>query len=62
MSTETTTRCTDDLTPGDRIILPGGAIRTVSHITDAGYLNYRNERIRTVHYVERPDGPSIAGT
>ena len=59
---ETTTKLTRALNRGDRVRLPGGAIRTVSHVTPAGYLNHRNEPIQTVHYVEAPDGPSIAGT
>lgn len=53
---------TDQLKPGDRVRLPGGAIRTVSHVTDSGYVNRHNRPIRTVHYVEPADGPSVRGT
>lgn len=55
IATQITTKRTDQLERGDRVCLPNAAIRTVSHITDAGYLNRDNKPIRVVHYVEPAD-------
>lgn len=50
--TRTVTRATRDLTHGDRVLLSSGLVRTVDHVTDSGYLNYRGERILAVIYQE----------
>lgn len=59
---EQTTKATADLTAGDQVRLPGGAVRTVARITESTYVNSSDEPILFVHYVEDPDGPSIGGT
>lgn len=42
----------DALKPGDRVRLPGGLIRTVDHVAESEFRNYRNEPIVYVIYAE----------
>ena len=43
---------TSELRPGDRVMLPGGLVRTVGEVKVSEYLNYRNEPILYVMYSE----------
>lgn len=47
-----TTKTTTELIPGDRLIVAKGIERTVSKVTDSGYLNHSNKPILNVHYAE----------
>lgn len=51
------TKTTAELLPGDRVVLPGGLVRTVDRVVPNGWLNYRNEPIYNVMYRE----PAIPG-
>jgi hypothetical protein len=41
-----------ELAPGDRLRLPGGVVRTVMDVRDSEWVNYRNQPIFYVLYVE----------
>lgn len=42
---------TDELEVGDVVVLPRGVRRTVSSVTDSGWVNARDETIWTVSYL-----------
>lgn len=52
MSPDVRMKRTDELVPGDVVLLPSRVVRTVSQIVPAGYVNSRNEEILTVWYAE----------
>jgi hypothetical protein len=45
-------RRTDELLPGDRLLINGRYIRTVATVRDSGWLNFRDEPIFSVRYAE----------
>lgn len=49
---------TDELKAGDRVLLPGGIVRTVDRVVESGWLNAKNEPILSVMYRE-PGVPGV---
>jgi len=49
---EPSVKLTSELVVGDRVLLPGGLVRTVAEVKTSEYLNYRNEPILYVMYQE----------
>lgn len=47
-----TTKRTDELQHGDRVLIGKNLIRTVDYVGDSGYVNRRNVGILAVHYQE----------
>ena len=45
-------KCTFELVPGDRVLLPGGRIRTVKEVKDSGMVNFHKVPIHYVMYAE----------
>jgi hypothetical protein len=45
---------TDALRTGDRVVLPGGIVRTVAAVGPTAYANIRGELILVVQYREGP--------
>lgn len=45
-------KATLELQAGDRVLLPGGLVRTVAEVVDAGYLGRRGDSLLAVKYRE----------
>lgn len=46
------TKRTDELQPGDRVLIGSRLVRTVDRVVPNGYVNYRNEPLSNVMYRE----------